>query len=383
MKRVIKLPFISKLEHNLAHSPQFLQVLLGSRQVGKTTSILHFLEHEYSTPYLYVSADAILSANLSWVIENWQNARAKGATIVIDEIQKVHNWAETIKALWDDEKRRPNPIACILLGSSSLDIQKGLTESLTGRFQLTRAHHWNFSESKAAYEISFDEFLHFGGYPASYAFVKSPQDWSNYVQTSIVSTVIEKDILSNHTVKSPALFKQAFEILIAYPAQEISYTKILGQLQDKGNTDLIKHYIALFEGAYLLRALEKFSQKPLVKKSSSPKILPLCSAFYYLTLQSSYEPEERGRAFELLVGCQLDRTGLELYYWREGNFEVDFVLKRGKEIWGIEVKSGKKRSPRGLEKFKGSFPQAKTVIISPDNYFEVVVNPILYMEKVS
>lgn len=383
MKKLIKLPFISKLHDNLNSTPQFCQVILGPRQVGKTTSVLHFLEHEYTAPYVYVSADSILSANNSWLIERWQQARAKNATIVIDEIQKVHNWAETIKSLWDEEKRRPTPIKCILLGSSSLDIQKGLTESLTGRFQLIRAHHWNFSESHAAYEIDFEQYLQFGGYPASYVFLQAPDEWNHYVQSSIVSTVIEKDILSNHTVRSPALFKQAFEILISYPAQEISYTKILGQLQDKGNTELIKHYISLFEGAYLVRALEKFSNKSFIKKSSSPKILPLCPAFYYLTLQSRYTPEERGRAFELLVGCQLNRTGLELYYWREGSHEVDFVLKKGKEIWAIEVKSGRKRSQRGLEKFQESFPQSKSVIISPENYLEFEKNPLGFLEKVT
>lgn len=382
MKKIIKLPFIGKLDSNLQNYPQFCQVILGPRQVGKTTSVLHFLEREYSEPYLYVSADAVLSSSYSWLAENWQKARSSNSTLVIDEIQKVHNWAEGVKTLWDEEKRRSNPIKCILLGSSSLDIQKGLTESLTGRFQLISAHHWNFSESKAAYDVAFEEHLQFGGYPGSYPLIKSPSDWAFYVQSSIVSTVIEKDILSNHTVKSPALFKQAFEILISYPAQEISYTKILGQLQDKGNTDLIKHYISLFEGAYLLRALEKYSQKSVIKKSSSPKILPLCPAFYYLTLLGTYDSTERGRAFELLVGAQLHRTGLELYYWREGQHEVDYVLKRGKELWAIEVKSGRKRSLKGLEKFRESFPQAKLVVISPENYFQFELNPVQYLEKV-
>jgi predicted AAA+ superfamily ATPase len=267
------------------------------------------------------------------------------------------------------------------LGSSSLEIQRGLTESLTGRFQLTKANHWNFLESSEAYALSFEEYLKFGGYPGSYSLMKDEENWAQYVQNSIVSSVIEKDILLNHTVRSPALFKQAFEILISYPAQEISYTKILGQLQNKGNTDLIKHYIHLFEGAFLIRPLEKYAPKAVKVKSSSPKILPLCPAFYYISLLSKYSSEEKGRVFELIVGAQLHRTGLELYYWREGKEEVDYVVKQGKTIWVIEVKSGRKKNSKGLEAFITKNPSACSVIITQENYQEFEKSPLTFLKN--
>jgi predicted AAA+ superfamily ATPase len=241
MMNLVKLNIINELDKNLKENIGYIQVILGPRQVGKTTSLLHFLEHDYKKPYHFASADKVFNASREWLREQWQEAKKNQALLVIDEIQKIENWAEAVKSLWDEDKRNKKTIQCVLLGSSSLDIHKGLTESLTGRFQLLRAHHWNYQESKNGYGLSFEDFLKFGGYPGSYPFIKKDAEWSDYVKHSIIDTVIEKDILFNHTVKSPALFKQAFEMLVSYPAQEVSFTKLLGQLQNKGNTDLIKH----------------------------------------------------------------------------------------------------------------------------------------------
>lgn len=383
MKTLVKLSIIDELKDGLNLPNGLIQVILGPRQVGKTTSILHFLEKEFEGAYVYASADKVFQASPNWIREKWQEGRQKKALLVIDEVQKIENWAEVVKALWDEDKKNKNSIQCILLGSSSLDIQKGLTESLTGRFKLIRAHHWNFCESREGYGLTFDEFLKYGGYPGSYPFIKNEIDWADYVKHSIIETVVEKDILQNHTVKSPALFKQAFQMLVSYPAQEISYTKLLGQLQDKGNTELIKYYIRLYEGAFLIRALEKFSTSAIKKRASSPKILPLAPALYFLNILDDYSGEEKGRVFELVVGAQLVRTGWELFYWREKNDEVDYVLKKGRKIWAIEVKSGRRKSQRGLEKFKEAFPSAHLVLITTSNYEEFEKNPLEFLERIS
>lgn len=370
------------LETNLSKS-SLIQVLLGPRQVGKTTSILHFLDHEYKDSYHYVSADKVMNSDHLWIRENWQKARSSGQLLVIDEIQKVEQWAETIKSLWDEDRRKDVHFKCILLGSSSLDIQRGLSESLTGRFQLVMAYHWNWAESSAGYELSFENFLKFGGYPGSYDLLDNEKQWVSYLRTSILSTVIEKDILLNNTVKSPVLFRQAFDIIMSYPAQEISYTKLLGQIQQKGNTELVKNYLRLYEGAYLLRVLEKYSGKAIKTKTSSPKILPLCPAMYYLEIQDEYGPTERGHVFELIVGAQLNRTGYPLYYWREGHDEVDFILTKGKMIWAIEVKSGREKFAKGLEAFRKKYPEARLAIITLENYKEFERDPMSYLERIS
>lgn len=378
MNNLIKLNFISKLHESLNREINLVHVILGPRQVGKTTSIIHYLEHEYGRPYHYMSADRLFNATPEWLVEQWELARRQKCLLVIDEIQKVHNWAEIVKKLWDEGKRNKNLIQCVLLGSSSLEIQKGLTESLTGRFLQFTAYHWNYYESKMGYGLGFEDYLKFGGYPGSYPFINT-SDWTPFVSGSIIGTVIEKDILQYQSIKSPALFKQAFEILISYPAMEISYTKLLGQLQSKGNVELIKHYVSLYQGAFLLRALEKYSPSALRVKTSSPKIIPMAPCFYFLTNLDHYNSEERGRIFEGLVGAQLIRTGEKVFYWREGNHEVDFIVVRGKRIWAIEVKSGRRKREGGVEAFKKLYPQAQVVFITRQNYEQFELDPMAFL----
>ncbi|MBC7742056.1 MAG: ATP-binding protein [Bdellovibrionaceae bacterium] len=383
MEKTIKLNYINSLSSNLEKNNGLIQVLTGPRQVGKTTSILLLIDEHYKNSSYYVSADKVFNSDADWLTQQWIQAGQDKKILFIDEIQKCENWAEVIKKLYDENKRNKKPIRCVLLGSSSLEIQKGLTESLTGRFQQTHAYHWNFEESNRGYDVTFEDYLQYGGYPGSYNLRHQPDEWSAYVKNSIVNTVIEKDILQYQNVKSPALFRQAFEIIMGYPAQEISYTKLLGQIQDRGNVELIKNYLKLYEGAFLLRALEKFSAKIVKTKSSSPKILPLAPCFFQLTVQSSYNSDERGRAFEVVVGAQLCRTNESLYYWREGQHEVDFVLKKGKLIWAIEVKSNSSKSQKGLIAFKKQYPNAYIVTINPDNYFEFEKDPMGFLQAIA
>jgi predicted AAA+ superfamily ATPase len=379
MIKTINLNFIKIVKARVESASGLVQVILGPRQVGKTTTTLKLLEECYRSKSIYVSADSVFNADHGWLRSNWQLALQEKKILVIDEIQKCFNWAESIKALYDETKREKRQLTCILLGSSSLEIQKGLSESLTGRFQLIRIPHWNFAESRLGYGLSFDDFLHYGGYPGSYQLIGT-NDWYDYVKNSIISTVVERDILQFNKVRNPALFRQAFELLISYPAQEISFTKLLGQLQDRGNVELIKHYISLYEGAYLIKTLEKYSPKSVKVKSSSPKIIPLAPALVSLSVRSRFSTEERGRAFEALVGAQLVRTGEELFYWREGHSEVDFVLKKGRSLWGIEVKSGRKKSVAGLDVFKKKFPSARTILITLDNYERFEKAPMEFLE---
>lgn len=380
MKKTIKLNFINELEKNLKTQNNLIQVLIGPRQVGKTTTVLNFLECDYADKYHYVSADEVFNSSPQWLVDQWSIAQQEKKLLVIDEIQKCINWSATIKKLYDDSLREKNKIRCILLGSSSLQIQKGLSESLTGRFQLISAYHWNFHESQLGYKLDFNEYLKYGGYPGAYQFIKT-EDWAGYIKQSIVSTVIEKDILQFNTVKNPSLFKQAFEILMSYPAQEISYTKLLGQLQDKGNVDLIKYYLSLYEGAFLIKTLEKFSFNKIRTKSSSPKILPLAPCLYYSEILSDYSPDEKGHVFELCVGAQLLRTGYELYYWREGKYEIDYIVKYGKRIWAIEVKTNKKRPQASYEEFKKRYPSSLYIIINENNYIEFDRDPKKFLNS--
>ncbi len=372
MDELIRLPFTTQLKRELEQEIPLIQVVVGPRQVGKTTGI-QILSKEWEKegiPFSYFSADEDISQSPSWPLDKWSQAKAKSpnSILIIDEIQKIENWPSVIKMLWDQQQGEKDKIKLILLGSSSLSIQKGLSESLAGRFRLHKVYHWNFEESKKAYGLNIEDYLIFGGYPGSYPYIKNKESWLGYIKDSIINPVIGKDILSQSKVKSPALFKQCFDILCSYPTQELSYNKLLGQLQDKGNTDLVKHYIHLFSEAFLITPIFKYSGKKVITRSSSPKILLGCPALYSITLDCELSKEERGRSFELIIGAALNRLPGELYYWRVGNKEVDFIYKFGKKLWAIEVKSGRRKRASGLLEFKKHFPNSETFVVTPDNF---------------
>jgi predicted AAA+ superfamily ATPase len=367
--------FVAQLEKRLNGAPPLIQVLTGPRQVGKTTGLRQLLART-SGHHHYANADDQLVSDRSWLLAQWQRALSggEGSLLVIDEVQKIPNWSETIKSLWDKQPRR---LRVVLLGSSSLQIQSGLSESLAGRFELTRIYHWTFNELRSAFGYGLERYLSYGGYPGSVAFEDDYDRWYAYLKDAIVEAVIGKDILQNRKVANPALFRQAFEILCSYPAQEISYTKLLGQLQDKGNTDLIKYYLELYGGGFLIYSLEKYSAKSWLTRSSSPKILPACPALYTMTAGplALAEPERRGRVFELAVGAELLQLPGELFYWREKSAEVDFVLRYQGRLHALEVKSGRKKSGKGLEAFMKHFPDASPVIVDPDNFVRLSADP--------
>jgi len=375
--------FVAQLAQRLQGAPAFIQVLVGPRQVGKTTGVRQLMM-QCGWPTHYANADDVLVSDRSWLLQQWQQAllQGDGALLVVDEIQKVPNWPETLKALWD---ARPGRLRVLLLGSSAWQIQTGATESLAGRFELLRVHHWRFAELQTAFGYDLERYLAYGGYPGAVALEGDQDRWYAYMKDSIVEAVIGKDILQTRKVTNPALFRQAFEILCAYPAQEISYTKLLGQLQDKGNTDLVKYYIELYSGAFLLHALQKFSPKAHLSRSSSPKMLPACPALYSMAagVTVATHAEQRGRAFELAVGCELLQQPGQVYYWRERNDEVDFVYQYRDRIYAIEVKSGRKKSAKGLEAFCAQVPKALKVIITPENFAQFSASPRAMMEAVA
>jgi len=375
MSTLYERAFVAQLEKRLCNEAPLIQVLVGPRQVGKTTGMRQLLKRT-SGKYHYANADDLLVTDRTWLLEQWQKALllGDGTLLVIDEIQKIPNWSEAIKSLWDVQPRR---LRVVLLGSSSLQIQSGLTESLAGRFELTRIYHWTFTELKDAFGYDLERYLLYGGYPGAVAYEDDYDRWYAYLKDAIVEAVIGKDILQNRKVANPALFRQAFEILCRYPAQEISYTKLLGQLQDKGNTDLIKYYLELYAGAFLIYSLEKYSNKGWLTRSSSPKILAACPALYTMTAgpRALAEPDQRGRVFELAVGAELLQLPGELFYWREKNAEVDFVYGYQGRLYAIEVKSGRKKSAKGLEAFMHHFPQACPVILTPDNFAKLSEDP--------
>lgn len=376
-------PFVASLAGRLQAPQPLIQVLTGPRQVGKTTGVRQLLSALQGAHH-YANADDVLTSDRSWVLSQWQQALSlgEGTLLVIDEIQKVPNWPETLKALWDAQ---PYRLRVLLLGSSAWHLQSGATESLAGRYELTRVYHWTFAELRAAFDYDLPRYLAFGGYPGAVGLEAEPDRWYAYLKDAIVEAVIGRDILQARQVSNPSLFRQAFQILCAYPAQEVSYTKLLGQLQDRGNTDLVKHYIDLYGGAFLLYALQKYTAKAHLTRSSSPKMLPACPALYSLTagVNVLQDAEQRGRAFELAVGAELIQQPGQLFYWRAGQDEVDFIYQYRDRLYAIEVKSGRKKNAKGLEVFCRQHPEAYRVILTPDSFPQFSASPREFLQQVA
>ncbi len=367
------------LEKRLAEPRAFIQVLAGPRQVGKTTLIGQLLAAS-DVPNHFISADDVPNSNTTWLEQQWTVARQlfqqSGASefiLAIDEIQKIANWSETVKAQWDADSRKGIALKVILLGSSRLLLQQGLTESLAGRFELTYLGHWSFQEMHAAFGWTADQFAWFGGYPGTAQLVHDEQRWKKYVSDALIEPSISRDILSLTRVDKPALLRRLFEFGCLYSGQLLSYNKMLGQLQDAGNTTTLAHYLDLLDAAGLLCGLEKYAGDRLRQRLSSPKFqvhnTALIAAMHPLSFSETLnQPVQWGRIVESAIGAHLvnyaRQEGFRLYYWREGNDEVDFVIEhRGKTI-AIEVKSGAKHgSLAGMDAFNKQFSPNKLLLV--------------------
>lgn len=375
----IVLPLVHSLKDRLSEKTPLIQVILGPRQVGKTSAIEMLIEKNKKMNIHFVSGEGVASP--LWIQEQWQEAYENNAILIIDEIQKIPQWSEMIKKLWDESIRFKKRLKCVLLGSSSLYLNKGLSESLTGRFELIRAYHWNYQYSHQLQKMSLDDYLVFGGYPGSYALLKNKTRWQDYMTSSIVETVITKDILTQAKVNSPGLFRQCFYVVTSLPSQVVSYNKILGQLQDKGNIDLVKYYLDLYEKAFLIKLVHKYSKNELRKKQSSPKIIPLATALSSFHCLSQISDEFKGRLFEAQVGAVLAREDLRFYYWADGDYEVDFVVELGSKIYALEVKSSRKKRARSLEVFLKKYPQAQIVFLTKENFLKFEKDPVDFLRK--
>lgn len=360
-----KRSFETVLAERLRESPRLIQLVSGPRQVGKTSGVLAVLEKDFAKEYSYHECEeAIHDSN--WFLNQVQKAvEEKKKIIIFDEIQKVEGWSELVKLAWDRQKRQKKQIHWVLLGSSSLKLTQGANDSLAGRFELIPVHHWGFLESNSAFDVSFERYLDYGGYPGAYPFFKNPDRLRKYLIDSIFESVVNRDIFRFATIKKPALFRQVFYLACQFPAREMSYNKFLGQLHEAGNVDQIKHYLDLYSQAYLLQLVFKYSHKR--SRTSSPKLIPSAPVFTRLFLNRELTLEEKGFVFEALVGKRLLESFEEVYYWREGNNEVDFVVPIGGNLFGIEIKS-KTRASGGVALFRKQFKKALTIVVDPQNY---------------
>jgi len=368
------------LAARLMEPRRFLQVVAGPRQVGKSTLVQQVTD-ELSVPVRHVSADEPTLRSTDWIGQQWEAARLladgkAGAVLVLDEIQKIPAWSETVKRHWDEDTRKKRPIKVVLLGSAPLLIAQGLTESLAGRFETLRLPHWSFAEMRGAFDFTLDQYLYFGGYPGAAPLAHDPVRWARYIADSLIETSIARDVLLLTRVDKPALLRRLFELACRYSGQILSYTKMLGQLQDAGNTTTLAHYLDLLAGAGMVCGLPKYAGDAARSRGSSPKLQVLNTALMTVTAgvspgDAQSDREFRGRLLESAVGAHLANAAAtgecELYYWRDRGREVDFVVRSRNRLVAIEVKSG--RAPQahaGTAAFAAAFKVRRTLLVGGD-----------------
>lgn len=166
------------------------------------------------------------------------------------------------------------------------------------------------------------------------------------------------------TVYKPALMKQLFELGCAYSGKELSLNKMLGQLQDAGNVTTLASYLTTLEESRLLCGMHKYAQDNARKYNSVPKLMVYNTALFSVQCGMSFnkaftEPKVWGRWVESAVGAYLLNNAEEydyrLYYWRERDDEVDFIIDSDNKRIAIEVKSGRRTDNEGLSEFRKRF----------------------------
>ncbi len=371
--------YAKELRSRLLETRRFINVVSGPRQVGKTTLVGQVVR-DLGLPVLQASADEPSLQHGSWIHQKWDEARlaakangAGGAVLVLDEIQKIPDWPAYVKQLWDEDTRDARPLKVVLLGSAPLLVSRGLSESLAGRFELLHLPHWTFTEMHRAFGLTLDEYIYYGGYPGAAHLIDEPERWERYVRDSLIETSISRDVLLLTRVDKPALMRRLFELSCQYSGQILSYTKVLGQLQDAGNTTTLAHYLDLLFGAGMVCALQKYSASDARKRASSPKFNVMNNALLSAMSGRSFNQtrsnhELWGRTVESAIGAHLVNSAASgdtsVYYWREKNKEVDFVVRFGDKLTAIEVKSGRTPlSHSGISTFTASHPVHRSLLI--------------------
>lgn len=366
------------LKERIEEPRKFIQVIAGPRQVGKSTLVSQVLR-QIELAYMMEVADGVDSKDTDWIRRVWESARTtmqlrkkKEFLLVIDEIQKIDNWSDAVKREWDEDTRMGLNLKVVLLGSSRLLLKKGLTESLAGRYELIRLGHWSYVEMQEAFGFTLDEYIYFGGYPGPAHLIKDERRWKKYVKDSLVAPAIEKDVIMTSNIYKPALMKRLFELGCGYSAEILSLTKLIGQLQDAGNVTTLAGYLEILNQCSLLAALQKYAKDDARKYNSIPKYQvynnALMTAYKGRTFEKDrIDPRVWGRWVESAVGAYLlsmaEELEYQLYYWREGTDEVDFVIVNGGECIAIEVKSGRRGMNSGLPKFVKAFHPKRSFVV--------------------
>ena len=375
-----------------------MQIVMGPRQVGKSTLVGQFTEG-ISVPFDFFAADGVNRFDSSWIPNKWQQVRMRmdihseqEHILIIDEVQKIRGWSEQVKKEWDEDSRSHRNLKVILLGSSRLLLQKGLEESLEGRFETIKMGYWDWQEMHEAFGFSMDEYVYFGGFPGLAPDIQDEDRWRNLMEDSIISPILTRDILEIEEIRNPDLLRQVFELACIESAKELSLTKMQGTM-NSGTVPTIKNYLDILNKSMIVQALQNYFPSRVKEKQSVPKMQVFNNAFRnrfgtFSFDEARVDPAEWGRLVESAVGAHLANRAMtddyELFYWRnERRQECDYVLRKGQALVAIEVKSGSVDKTVGFEKFKEQFADNVTAafIVGPhalplDDFFIMDLKPL-------
>ena len=373
----------SLLRHRLAEpAPGRIQLITGPRQIGKTTLLLEAAKAA-GAGALYLAADGPEAELPGWWERLWHRAEevalANGtAVVLLDEVQRVEDWAAKLKGRWDRIRRLKLPIHIVATGSSALHLGRGSKETLAGRFERLVYPHWSARSLAEVFHLEMadavDTVVRWGGYPGAVALADEPARRLAYLRDAIIDPAIGRDLLAAHPVRRPALLRQVFAAAVRSPAQIVSLQKLQGQLLDKGALETIAHYLTLLEDAFLVAALEKHTGRQVRARAAPPKLVVLNNGLLAASdprgaPDPATDPARFGAWVENACLAHAWNAGQRVRYWREEPLEVDAVIEGSWGNWVVEIKTGdfSERDLAGLFEFNRRFPAYRPLVISDES----------------
>ncbi len=352
--------------------PQII-ALTGLRRVGKTTLMFKIVEDAIKRGFdarniIYFSFDEFRNAKIRDVIKEYERIFEKDIKngkylLLLDEIQKLSNWEDQVKRIYDTFKN----IKIIISGSESLFIKKRSKETLAGRifeFKVEPLSFREFLEFKNAkfkpielYEKKlfklFNEFILTQGFPELVG-IKDRDIIKKYVKESIVEKVIYKDIPTLFKIKDVTIIESLLNILMEEPGQIIEISDLAKEL--KISRQALSNYFNYLEESFLVRKLYNFSTN---RRKIERKLKKYYPTVISVNLLFKGDELSKSRVFEWLLVNQLKAE----FFWRDPyKNEVDVVLVDKKPI-PIEIKYGK-IDTKGILAFMHKFNVNKGYIIS-------------------
>lgn len=354
--------------------PQII-ALTGLRRVGKTTIMLKIVEERLSSGFnpqniFFFSFDDFNGNSLKELVEEYERVNNKKLSdekflFLFDEIQKINNWQEQIKIIYDLYK---NNIKIIVSGSESLFIRKKFKESLAGRIfefkvdtltfrefiKFKEVSYKSFELYKKEYYKLFEEFIISEGFPELYE-IKDKEKIKMYIKEGIRDKVLYKDIPSLFKIKDISILNSILENITENPGQLIELSNFSSEYKISRPT--LANYLRYLEDSFLIKKLYNFSKN---KRKIERKLKKYYPALTSINLLFSEDSLSKSKVFENVLINQLKAD----FFWRDPyKNEVDMVLDEGKII-PVEVKYGEIKDIKGLLKFMDLFNINKGFVIS-------------------